>query len=897
MTARDYGRPREVQADSPSVSTAPEELPRFRGIVLETGCGEAVSGRIGHPGRRRPPLSPTPGSNFVVSLWVRCDRAPTPAQGYVVVIGKYSESDPAASRWLLGLDTSLRPFMKTATTSTPVTASRAVEPGIWRLLVAQWASNGTCQLYVDTNLCASGSLPLLPPSDLPLTVGDTYPLSGAHALDGGVDDVSITRRLASPAVVAALFRSAPDTDHDGVMDGNDPDDNNDGIPDAWAVRYFGDRLAGAPGEDPDGDGCRTRRSSWPGRIPFAPIRSSSLLERFLRAQGRHDDDRVRRRRGTHVHGVVQHQPHREGGVLDRGRPAPIVRRHRAPVHQRAGGSGQPFLLPRVREDVRMKAHVTGYLLAALGCVATAGAGIVDFGGRLWRVRETAGDPGENQWSTNCVWTDAGGQLHLQVRGSGGQWYSGEIESERSANYGEYRWYTTGRLDSLDPNVVAGLFTFGQPWDSNEIDFEFTYGFDPVTNNFHYTIQPWYEPGHMFKSRVNQAAADMTHSFVWAPRQIRWRSWYGHCAAPSNAEAVAADWTYTGDGVPADGQEHIYINTWLANHTAVTINESNRFQAIEGFGASLTDSSGYLLQYGLTGAERTNLLRSLFSPTSGIGLSYLRQPVGGSDFRLRDYTFDDMPAGQTDAGLTNFSVAYDEAYTIPLLKAISGIQTNLKIIGTPWSAPAWMKDSGSLYWGELQPGFYPAYAAYFRKYVQAYAARGIPVNAVTLQNEPLYEPYVYPGMYMDATNQARLAQLVAEEFRTNAIGTQLLCYDHNWDEYGYPLAVYSSTGAAAAVARLGVPCLPGRCLRPDHRAQRAAGQGHLLHRGDVRELVDELRGQLDVGRLDPARRRAVPLVADGHQVEPRAEPTGRAEDRRRLRRDAWGSSPSTPTPTR
>ncbi len=447
----------------------------------------------------------------------------------------------------------------------------------------------------------------------------------------------------------------------------------------------------------------------------------------------------------------------------------------------------------------MKSWRSMGLALLFGWGAVCPAAVVEFAGRTWNIRESPGDPGQNEWATDCAWKDANGLLHLQVKGRGGQWYCGEVESPRSANYGEYRWQTTGRLDTLDPNIVAGLFTFGEPWGYNEIDFEFTYGFEPVTNNLHYTIQPWWSAGHMYKRRFAQASADMTHSYVWAPGSIRWRSWYGHCPAPSSTASVVADWTYAAPDVPEDGSEHIYMNCWLVNHTIVTINESNQYQAMEGFGASLTDSSAWLLQTGLTGAERTNLLRALFSPTEGIGLNLLRQPIGASDMRLRDYTYDDRPAGQTDYALTNFSIAYDQGYIIPMLQAIRGIQTNLHILGTAWSPPAWMKDNGHLYGGRLKADAYSAYAAYLRKFVQAYTAAGLPVHAVTLQNEPLWGPWDYPGMQMEATNQAAFAKLVGRDFATNGLTTKLFCYDHNWNNPGYPITVLNDPAVKAVLA--------------------------------------------------------------------------------------------------
>ena len=230
---------------------------------------------------------------------------------------------------------------------------------------------------------------------------------------------------------------------------------------------------------------------------------------------------------------------------------------------------------------------------------------------------------------------------------------------------------------------------------------------------------------------------------------------------------------------------------LGTEIVVTLNESNRLQTMDGFGASLTDSSAWLLNNALTESQRTHLVNDLFSPTNGIGLSILRQPIGASDFRVSNYTYDDMPAGQTDYALTNFSIAHDEEYIVPLLKQALSVNPDLKIMGTPWSAPAWMKDSGDFYYGALKPNCYEVYAKYFLRYVQSFESNGLPIFAVSLQNEPLYEPYSYPGMRMEATNQARFAVLVGQQFESNGIATKILAYDHNWDRFEYPMTVLSN----------------------------------------------------------------------------------------------------------
>jgi len=225
----------------------------------------------------------------------------------------------------------------------------------------------------------------------------------------------------------------------------------------------------------------------------------------------------------------------------------------------------------------------------------------------------------------------------------------------------------------------------------------------------------------------------------------------------------------------------------AAHSAEVLIEvfpTQQFQTISGFGAALTESSAWLLRNELSYEERTNLLAELFDPEQGIGLSMIRHPMGSSDFRLEDYTYDDMPPGQTDFGLTNFNVSRDELWIIPTLQEILSINPEVRIVGSPWSPPAWMKTNDELYGGRLRTDAYDALARYFVKYVQAYTNHSLPVYAVTLQNEPLFEPADYPGMYLAATGEIRLATLVGGYFQSNGIGTEIWIYDHNWDSYAY-----------------------------------------------------------------------------------------------------------------
>src|SRR3984885_3738447 len=207
---------------------------------------------------------------------------------------------------------------------------------------------------------------------------------------------------------------------------------------------------------------------------------------------------------------------------------------------------------------------------------------------------------------------------------------------------------------------------------------------------------------------------------------------GLLGAPS-----AQAWAGGGGGQPspqvnvwittADGQQKLARQAPVAFSTrppadlTVTVDPTRTFQAMTGFGGSLTDSSAAVL-YSLSPSAREAAMHLLFDPATGDGLDFLRQPVGASDFvTTQAYTYDDLPPGQTDYSQQHFSVAHDEAQILPLLREAERINPRLTIMATPWSPPAWMKTGGSLIGGRLidSPAIYRSYALYLLKFVQAY----------------------------------------------------------------------------------------------------------------------------------------------------------------------------------
>ncbi|QDT69622.1 O-Glycosyl hydrolase family 30 [Planctomycetes bacterium MalM25] len=234
---------------------------------------------------------------------------------------------------------------------------------------------------------------------------------------------------------------------------------------------------------------------------------------------------------------------------------------------------------------------------------------------------------------------------------------------------------------------------------------------------------------------------------------------------------------------------------------ITIDPTDRYQTMEGYGAAVTNSSASLLQNQLSVGQRERLMDDLFSPTEGAGLNYLRLAIGASDFTADGfYTYNDLPAGQTDGPQSNFSLDPDRATILPSLDDARAVNPAIRLMGSPWSAPAWMKTSGSLIGGGLAPQWRGSYATYLRKFAEAYAAEGHPIDSLTLQNEPLFTPGDYPGMAMSAVEQIDLVKnYVGPTFAASRLDTKLIAYDHNWDNTAYPIEVLNDAGARQHLA--------------------------------------------------------------------------------------------------
>jgi glucosylceramidase len=226
---------------------------------------------------------------------------------------------------------------------------------------------------------------------------------------------------------------------------------------------------------------------------------------------------------------------------------------------------------------------------------------------------------------------------------------------------------------------------------------------------------------------------------------------------------------------------------------IEIDETKTFQTIDGFGYALTGGSAYVINR-LDKPTKRKLLQELFgTKKDSISVSYLRISIGASDLNFAPFTYDDLPAGVTDEKLEKFSLKEDEKDVIPLLQEILRINPKIKILGSPWSAPIWMKDKNSFWGGHLQPKFYDVYANYFVRYIQEMAKRGIRIDAITPQNEPQHDGN-NPSMLMTPKEQIEFVKVLGKAFQTANIKTKIIIYDHNCDNPNYPIEVLNDAEA-------------------------------------------------------------------------------------------------------
>lgn len=240
------------------------------------------------------------------------------------------------------------------------------------------------------------------------------------------------------------------------------------------------------------------------------------------------------------------------------------------------------------------------------------------------------------------------------------------------------------------------------------------------------------------------------------------------------------------------------------------------QRLRGVGAAITESSAWLIA-GMPEAERRALLEALVDPAQG-GASVIRIAIGASDFSLEHLSLADSPVPDPD--LETFSIARDRLWVIPVLQEILAIRPDVEIIGSPWSAPGWMK-FGTFLNGALKPQFENAYARYLVRFVEAYRDEGVPVDWLTVQNEPAAFHTTYPSMNMWPDQQARLLRdQLGPALADAGLATRVLIWDHNWCDAAFPgdckgpappsfpFDVLAETGRIPVIAGTALHCYGG-----------------------------------------------------------------------------------------
>jgi glucosylceramidase len=240
----------------------------------------------------------------------------------------------------------------------------------------------------------------------------------------------------------------------------------------------------------------------------------------------------------------------------------------------------------------------------------------------------------------------------------------------------------------------------------------------------------------------------------------------------------------------------------ATTQVIDVTAAKTYQTMDGFGFALTAGSAELLMR-MDPASRDTLLHQLFTRTGdGIGVSYIRLTVGASDMNDHVYSYDDLAPGETDVNMDKFTLEPDKSTVIPVVQQILAIDPRIEILASPWSAPLWMKTNDGAQGGVLLPKYFHAYATYFVKYIEAMKAAGIPIDTLTVQNEPLNEKNTPSMLMLESEQDVFIKDDLGPAFQKAGIKTGIVLYDHNLDHPLYPLTILRDPAAAKYIAGSG-----------------------------------------------------------------------------------------------
>ncbi len=226
--------------------------------------------------------------------------------------------------------------------------------------------------------------------------------------------------------------------------------------------------------------------------------------------------------------------------------------------------------------------------------------------------------------------------------------------------------------------------------------------------------------------------------------------------------------------------------------AIVLNPGKKFQAILGFGAAFTDAACYMFNQ-LSGAAREQVFHEMFHP-SEMGLNVCRTCMGASDYSTQAYSYDE---GDPDPELKRFSIAHDQEYILPILRQARQMNPDLFLFSSPWSPPGWMKSSGTMLGGSIRRRYIGIYSQYFLKFLQAYAAEGVPVQAVTPQNEvDTDQDGKMPACILPQEYEIEFVKALGPLLQKNSLATKIWILDHNYNLWGRAICELEDPGLRA-----------------------------------------------------------------------------------------------------
>jgi len=232
---------------------------------------------------------------------------------------------------------------------------------------------------------------------------------------------------------------------------------------------------------------------------------------------------------------------------------------------------------------------------------------------------------------------------------------------------------------------------------------------------------------------------------------------------------------------------------------IGVDANRTFQSILGLGSSLEHSTCYNISK-LPKARQEAVIESIVDPEKGIGMNLMRICIGTPDFTASPwYSYDDMPAGQTDPEMKHFSIEKDRAYVLPILKMALRKNPKLVFFASPWSPPAWMKTNNNLCGGRMDPKHFRSLARYLVKFIEAYEAEGIKIHAITPQNEPDFFPNSYPTCgWSPELQRDFIRDHLGPEFQQSGVTARIWCFDHNFNFLRFPTTILRDPEAARYV---------------------------------------------------------------------------------------------------